>query len=111
MNNIKLLKINDFNLGMEGFYYDNGHPWIIYWSIHALFLLDHPDLNLSSPKLLNSILKFLKFCQSPKGLKKINIFFKNILRWLLWWPFTISTLSFNLRCSTKYPRSWIRRRI
>jgi len=55
------------NLGYEVFYYDTGHPWLVYWCIHPLILLDDESYNIKSPKMLSLILKFLSFCQSPSG--------------------------------------------
>lgn len=55
------------SLGREVFYYDTGHPWLVYWSIHPLILLDHAHFNIKSPKIVRAIIEFLKYCQSPEG--------------------------------------------
>lgn len=55
------------SLGREVFYYDTGHPWLVYWSIHPLILLDHSHFNIKSTKLVRSIIEFLKYCQNPLG--------------------------------------------
>lgn len=56
------------NLAHEVFYYDTGHPWLVYWTIHPLILIDDDGFNIKkNPKLVGSILKFLSYCQNPEG--------------------------------------------
>lgn len=55
------------NLGSEVFYYDTGHPWLVYWTIHPLILLNHESYNIRNPKLSALVLKFLSYCQAPTG--------------------------------------------
>lgn len=56
-----------FNLNYEVYHYDTGHPWLVYWTIHPLLLLNDKTCNINSLKLRSLILKFLSYCQSPLG--------------------------------------------
>ena len=47
--------------------FDTGQPWMIYWSIHSLELLNDPEYNIRDEKLQKKIIKFLSYCQSPTG--------------------------------------------
>ena len=65
--NLHIYINNIIYIGSEVYYYDTGHPWLVYWCIHPLILLDDENFNIKSPKLRSFILRFLSYCQSPKG--------------------------------------------
>ena len=48
-------------------HYDSGHPWVVYWTIHGLNLLNDSEYHIGSPKLKNQLVKFLSYCQHPSG--------------------------------------------
>ena len=55
------------NNGYSIRHYDSGHPWVVYWTIHGLNLLEDSEYNLSSIKLKNQLINFISHCQHPSG--------------------------------------------
>jgi len=53
--------------GPVGKVFDNGQPWMIYWLIHSLDVLDYPHDYLNNEKLISNCVSFLSQCQSPDG--------------------------------------------
>lgn len=48
--------------------FDNGQPWMAYWNLNALELLDHPKFNIhAKPEIIPGLIKFLSCCQSKTG--------------------------------------------
>ncbi|EAS03637.2 prenyltransferase and squalene oxidase repeat protein (macronuclear) [Tetrahymena thermophila SB210] len=56
-----------FDLKFNIRYYDVGHPWVIFWIIHSIYLLNDPCLTIQDQKILFQLLDFLKKTQDPLG--------------------------------------------
>ena len=45
---------------MKIFWYDAGHPWIVYWIIHALYLIDpNLDSDISFKQIKNQLIDLI----------------------------------------------------
>lgn len=60
---------NNFHhkLGPIGKAFDGGQPWMIYWIVHAIDVLDYPPKYLEDEKLLSKCVQLISLCQSPQG--------------------------------------------
>lgn len=48
--------------------FDTGQPWMVYWNLHALEMLNHPKYSIEGDSsFIQKMIKMLSYCQSENG--------------------------------------------